>query len=165
DCTSIADQSDQLFETFQTRYWKPLGSTLDRLMVVVSTYYNFLRLRRFFREEGTPFCSVFEYSSNQALSHARRQFYHGERRLMLVTERFLWYRRYRLKGADSVLFYGTPETPEIYEEVLGATRVPSQCNSMCLFTKYDGFALERVVGNERAKKMLVSEPGKVFVYS
>lgn len=164
-CESLAQQSDRLFETFETRYWRPLGSSLEGLLVVATTYYNFLRLRRFLREEGASFSSIFEYSTPKAVGHARQHFFQNERRLLLVTERFLWYRRFRLKGANYVLFYGVPQTAEIYEEVLGAVRVPSQCNSMCLFTKHDAFALERIVGHERAKNMLTSTPGKVFVYS
>merc|ERR1711972_1203840 len=154
-----------MFETFCSKYWKPLGSSLERLLIVANSYYSFLRLRRFLREEGASFCSAFEYSSNQDLSRARFRFFHGQRRVLLVTERFLWYRRYRLKGADYVLFYGPPETPEIYEDVLAGVRTPSQCNSMCLFTRHDGFALQRIVGHERARRMLESSPGKVFAFS
>jgi len=162
---SMADQNEQMFQAFCSRYWKPLGSTLDRLIIVANSYYNFLQLRRFLREEGVSFCSAFEYSKNKDLSRARFNFFHGHRRCILVTERFLWYRRYRLKGADYVLFYGPPETPGIYEDILNGVKTPSQCNSMCLFTQHDAFALERISGHERARKMLTSPPGKVFVYS
>eukprot|EP00434_Breviolum_minutum_P004543 symbB.v1.2.004007.t1/scaffold225.1/size261367/8 len=164
-CESLAEQSDRLFETFETRYWRPLASSLEGLLVVATTYYNFLRLRRFLREEGASFSSIFEYSTPKAVGHARHHFFQNQKRLLLVTERFLWYRRFRLRGANYALFYGVPQTSEIYQEVLGAVRVPSQCNSMCLFTKHDAFALERLVGHERAKNMLTSTPGKVFVYS
>lgn len=164
-CTSLAEQNEQLFQVFESRYWKPLGISLDRLLIVANSYFNFLRLRRFFRDEGTNFCSAFEYSKNQDLSFARQQFVKGNKRLLLVTERFLWYRRYKLKGADYVMFFGPPETPQIYEDILGNVRTPSQCNSMCLFTKYDGFALERIAGHERACRMLTSPPGKVFVFN
>jgi len=164
-CRSLSEQRDQLFKAFQARYWRPLGSSLERLVVVAPTYLDFLRLRKYFREEGSSFCSVFEYAKNFKLSQARMKFFHGKRKVLLCTERFLWYRRYRLKGADYVLFYGPPEMPEIYEHVLGNVRTPSQCNSMCLFSRFDGFALERIVGRDRAKRMLVSEPGKVFAFS
>merc|ERR1712150_289469 len=131
-CESLQEWNDSLFGTFVDRYWRPLGSSLKRLLIVANSYFGFLQLRRFFRDEGTSFCSAFEYAKNQNLSRSRFKFFHGERSLLLATERFLWYRRYKLKGADYVLFYGPPETPEIYEEVLAAVRTPSQCNSMCL---------------------------------
>lgn len=164
-CESLEEQGDRLFQAFEDRYWKPLGHSLERLLVVTNTYFAFLRLRQFFREQGVSFCSTFEYSTNSSLSRNRALFFHGHKKLLLVTERFLWYRRYKLKGADYVLFYGTPETPEIYEDVLSAVRTPSQCNSMCLFTRHDGFALERIVGHERVCRMLTSPPGKVFVFN
>lgn len=164
-CVSLSEQNEQLFQTFENKYWKPLGIGLERLLIVANSYYNFLRLRRFFRDEGTGFCSAFEYSKHKDLSFARQQFSSGKKRVMLVTERFLWYRRYKLKGTNYVLFFGPPETPQIYEDVLSNVRIPSQCNSMCLFTKYDGFALERIAGHERARRMLTSPPGKVFVFN
>jgi len=164
-CGPLAEQADQLFKVFESRYWKPLGASLEHLLIVATTYFSFLRLRQYFREESASFCSVYEYSKSGDLGKARTKFVQGERRVLLVTERFLWYRRYHLKGVDYVLFYGPPETPEIYEDVLNAVRTPSECNSMCLFTRHDAFALERIVGHERAVRMLAAPPGKVFVYS
>eukprot|EP00927_Polykrikos_kofoidii_P040668 TRINITY_DN34718_c0_g1_i1.p1 TRINITY_DN34718_c0_g1~~TRINITY_DN34718_c0_g1_i1.p1 ORF type:complete len:858 (+),score=181.64 TRINITY_DN34718_c0_g1_i1:79-2652(+) len=164
-CGSLGDRDDCLFQTFENKYWKPLGHSLQRLLVVAHSYLGFLRLRRFLRDASASFCSAFEYSEQGKISHARQQFYHGERSLLLVTERFLWYRRYKIKGADYILFYGAPETPAIYEDVLGQARTPSQCNSMTLFTKYDAGSLEGIVGHERARKMVLSEAGKVFVFS
>jgi hypothetical protein len=164
-CDSLADQSEQLFYAFENRYWKPLGSSLERLLIVAPSYYLFLKLRKFLRDEGTSFGSAFEYNKNKDLSFARQQFFHGRNRVLLTSERFLWYRRYKLRGADYVLFIGPPETPQIFEDVLSNVRTPSQCNAMCLFTKYDAFALERIVGHERGHRMLTSSPGKVFVYS
>ena len=164
-CKALPDRSEALFRTFEEKYWKPLGSSLERLLIVATTYFDFLRLRRFFREEGASFASAFEYSKNQDLSRARFKFFHGQKRVLVVTERFIWYRRYRLKGADYVLFYGPPSTPEIYEDVLAGVRTVSQCNSMCLFTRYDGFELERIVGRDHASRMLVSPPEKVFSFS
>mmetsp|Transcript_122497 Transcript_122497/g.341408 ORF Transcript_122497/g.341408 Transcript_122497/m.341408 type:complete len:506 (+) Transcript_122497:1-1518(+) len=164
-CNSLQEHSDQLFNTFEEKYWKPLGSSLERLLIIATSYFDFLRLRQFFREEGASFSSTFEYAEKKDLARARYRFAQGERRMLLVTERFLWYRRYKLKGADYVLFYGPPETPGIYEDVLGYVRTPSTCNSMCLFTRHDGFALERIVGHQRACRMLTSPPGKVFIFN
>jgi len=161
----LQDQNQQLFKTFEEKYWKPLGSSLERLLIVANTYFSFLRLRQFFREEGTDFSSAFEYTNKKDLVRARARFSHGECRLLLVTERFLWYRRFKLKGADYVLFFGPPETPSIYEDVLGGVRTPSMCNSMCLFTRHDGFALERIAGHERTCRMLTSPPLKAFVFN
>jgi len=164
-CGSLQEHNEQLFKAFQDKYWKPLGSSLERLLIVTNTYFSFLRLRQFFKDEGTSFSSAFEYSKKRDLVRARARFSHAESRVLLVTERFLWYRRCNLKGADYVLFFGPPETPTIYEHVLGGVRTPSMCNSMCLFTKHDGFALERIVGHERACRMLTSPPFKAFVFS
>jgi len=107
DCPSIARQSECLLDAFINRYWHPLGHSLERLIILAPSYYNFLKIREFLRSEGASFSCVYEYAKNQELSRSRFKFFHGERRVLLATERFLWYRRYRLKGADYVLFFWT----------------------------------------------------------
>merc|ERR1719330_1381849 len=162
-CASLQARNDKLLAAFEERYWKPLGSSLSRLLIVANSYFSFLQLRQRLKEIGASFSAACEYTKRLGL--ARANFASGDRAVLLVTERLLWYRRYRLKGADYVLFFGPPETPIIYEEVLGNVRVPSQCQSMCLFTRHDGYAVERIVGRERAIRMLKSPTDKVFSFS
>lgn len=156
-------EDERLFDAFRTRYWKPIGKTLERLLIVANSYFSFLRIRRFLKKNSISFCSVCEFSSSQDLGYVRTAFTKGEKKVLLVSQRFLWYRRYHFTGADYVLFYGTPDTAEIYEHVLRDARTPSLCNSMCLFRTHDFLALERIVGRERATRMAASKEGKVFV--
>lgn len=164
-CADIAQRNDCLLQAFKSRYWQPLGHGLQRLLIVAGSYLGFLQLRRFLREEDASFSCAFEYSKNRDLSRARFRFFHGHRRVLLVTERFLWYRRYRIKGSDYVLFVGPPEVSEIYEHAFSGMRTPSECNSMCLFTKFDCASVERIVGQEHARRLLATQSGKVFIFS
>ena len=50
-------------------------------------------------------------------------FFHGKRHILLYTERFHFFRRYRIKGIRHVIFYGLPLYPQIYSEIMNLMQV------------------------------------------
>jgi len=104
-----------------------------------------------------------EFTSNKNLSLRRLEFQKAEHTVAIITERFVWYRRYRIKGARHIVFYGPPSERAVFPEILGAVQRPSSCTCTCFYTKADMFALERVVGLQRAKKLLAAPPQKLTV--
>ena len=114
---SLSQHHKSLVDTFTKRFWPDVGTKLEQLLIVVgSGYGDFLKVRRFLKSEGVDFCALHEYSSIQSLSRNRMRFFKKQVRVMVTTERFLWFRRYKLRGARHCVFVGTPETPEIYSE-------------------------------------------------
>lgn len=160
-----AQASDKYLNFFEERYWKDIGSGLGRLAICVSSYFEYLRLRAFLKKNDASFVAIDEYSSNKSMGRARQFFLTQQKKVILMTERLLWYRKLRIKGIQHYLFYGVPERPEIYEDLLRDVRVPSQCYSTCLYSGCDGYALERLVGRERLPKLLTAPPGKVTAFS
>ena len=92
----------------------------------------------------------------------RSRFLTGASPILLMTERFYFYFRTRIKGARRVLFYAPPTVPHFYPEVVnlllggrGGGRPAGDAASVSmLFTRGDALALERIVGTRRLAKLL-----------
>ena len=123
---------------------------------------------------------VFRYSSNQEISRARTSFFKGSKSLLLITERFHFYRRYRLRGAKTFVFYQLPDHSVFYPELVSFAFLPSkekdaegkeavevdegEVSTRVLFSKWDWMKLERVVGSEDAAKMVAPGAESVFTF-
>lgn len=124
------------------------------------------------------------YSSNQEISRARTSFFKGSKSLLLITERFHFYRRYRLRGAKTIVFYQLPDHSVFYPELVSFSFLPrksgaggggedeeeevmvdeGEVSTRVLFSKWDWMRLERVVGTEDAGKMVVPGSESVFTF-
>lgn len=67
-------------------------------LIFVRSYFDFVRLRNFLKEEGASFVGLCEYTKHSDVSRGRSNFFHSRRRIMLYTERAHFYHRYRLRG-------------------------------------------------------------------
>lgn len=178
----------------------------ERTMVVVPSYFDFVRVQAWFRKQGnisfasisecvvlpfqsiengarlTSFCfslhlSCNRYSSSQEISRARTSFFKGTKNFLLITERFHFYRRYRLRGARTYLFYALPDHALFYPELIAAAflrRTEGQLADAAddevvevedvqvkaLFSKWDWMKLERIVGTANGKRMLDVQAGE-----
>ena len=96
----------------------------------------------------------------------RSRFLTGASPILLLTERFYFYRRIRIRGARRVLFYGPPTVSHFYSEICNAVvsyaATPAAAATFSssapatvttLFTRWDRLSLERVVGSTRVEKM------------
>ena len=94
-----------------------------------------------------------------------------------MTERFHFYRRYRIRGAKTIVFYALPDHAQFYTEFVNTAFIrsrgddgegteldDSEVSSRVLFSRFDALRLERVVGTEDARELLGSGEGEfVFV--
>jgi len=112
--------------------------------------------------EQVLFVAVSEYTPQDDVSRARGDFFHGRARVLLTTERFHFYNRYRLRGIERIIWYTPPLHADFYlelTELVGQDQNHANETStvnMCFFDHRDALALERIVGTARAKKMLSS---------
>ncbi|DBA68662.1 TPA: hypothetical protein ACH3X2_013458 [Trebouxia sp. C0005] len=96
--TAAAD-AESRFQHFKKHVWlriKESGSSGQ--LVFVRSYFDFVRLRNFLKEEGASFVGLCEYTKHSDVSRGRSNFFHGRRHIMLYTERAHFYHRYRLRG-------------------------------------------------------------------
>ena len=54
------------------------------------------------------------------IARARNEFYHGKRRVMLMSGRFYFFRRYRIRGTRHVVFYTPPKIPQFYADIVNS---------------------------------------------
>lgn len=137
------------------------------VLCVVPSYLDFVRVRNHCHRTHLSFAACHEYINGGALTRARARFFHGQTKLMLVTERFYYYRRYQLRGSRHLIFYSLPLHAEFYidfvrmctEEVATTTKSKSS-NPPLMLTLYgssDAHQLEMIVGTDRAASMLASK--------
>ncbi|KYK71101.1 hypothetical protein TGPRC2_270960 [Toxoplasma gondii TgCatPRC2] len=191
-CSQFSKASGCLLKHFAVRVLPTLQGEFDRALIVLPSYLDYCRLWRSLKEQNVDFASCHEYTSNQNITRARQKFHKGEVPILVTTVRFLFYRRYRLQGADRILFLGPPPSPEVYlhllthslpdKEVAKKKRVVAEPTadtkiddlataeaeyyrktgaSMCFFTQYHGYAMERLLGVQKAFTLLQIPDGKV----
>ncbi|TXT15623.1 hypothetical protein VHUM_00126 [Vanrija humicola] len=172
---AAVEEVDARFEHF-TKKTIPalLRSAVSRqnTLVVVPSYFDFVRVTNYLRKaDSVSYAAVSEYSSNAEISRARTLFFKGKRALLVVTERLHFYRRYKLRGAKTLVFYALPEHAQFYAEFLATPFIPSreaeaagadadvdpaEVSAITLFSRFDVLKLERVVGHDDARRMLAS---------
>uniref|UniRef100_G3SNG8 U3 small nucleolar RNA-associated protein 25 homolog n=1 Tax=Loxodonta africana TaxID=9785 RepID=G3SNG8_LOXAF len=137
-------------------------AVMSHTLIYVPSYFDFVRLRNYFKKEELNFTHICEYAKKSGISRARQFFLQGEKQFLLLTERFHFYKRYTIKGIRNLIFYELPTYPHFYSEIcnmLKATNRGEEATWTCtvLYSKYDAQRLAAVVGVERAAQMLQSK--------
>lgn len=152
------------FEYFTTTLIPSLLRDADRTgtLIVVSEYSDFVRLRNYFDKEDFVFAAISEYTPISQVARARSHFSDGRVEFMLYTQRLHHYRRYNIKGVKHVLFYGLPDNPQFYIEIvrfLARTVIESDVDPdvmkvTIMYSKWDAMKLERIVGTTRVGQLI-----------
>jgi hypothetical protein len=154
-----------MMDYFRTKFWSEIGNDIRGLIIVVAEGENFEAVKEFLDDEGIVNCYLSESTLHEIASKRRRQlkeilrnFRENISRVIVVSERLLWYQRIRISGGKHVLFYGAPKTASIYEDILADISDPSRCNSVCMYTNDDALEIERIVGTKNIEKLIVADP-------
>ena len=98
--------------------------------------------------------AISEFTEQRRLNVSREMFAEGDKSVMLMTERLLWYKPLKLKGIQHVVFYGCPAYPNHYMHMLRRVTQATRANSVVLFTPSDALALEAILGSSGVGKVL-----------
>eukprot|EP01018_Ginkgo_biloba_P007271 Gb_20797 [translate_table: standard] len=158
DCTSVLDIDDKRFDFFIKKVFPKIKDSLQGgVLLFISSYFDFVRLRNYLRSQNASFCMLGEYTKQSDISRGRTWFFHGERKIMLYTERAHFYHRYKIRGIRNLIFYSLPERSDFYAEITNMFEGLQNPSCTVLFSRFDNLRLERIVGTSSAKKMLSSK--------
>lgn len=165
------------------------GHLPDGICILIPSYFDFCQVRahmKKIRADGIlpEFVYLSEYCSNTEIARARSKFMDGHAKIMLVTERFHFFRRYQIRGIRHLVFYGLPEFPEFFaewlemignlrkkaseeEDEISEAKRPRKLRPVregeldlevadvpVMIAPLDYLKLERIVGTERARNLL-----------
>ncbi|KAG2135423.1 DUF1253-domain-containing protein [Suillus clintonianus] len=163
DCANPKDEPEKRFAYFTTQLLpRVLKSAVQsaNTVIFIPSSFDFIRVHNYFRKQSSvSFAVLSEYSTNQDISRARQTFFSGKKSFLLVSERFHFYRRYKIRGIRNLIFYGPPEHPQFFSEFLSFPFLDdgveaSDVMSRVIYSKYDKFRLERIVGTKGVKGLL-----------
>ncbi|GAA5925880.1 hypothetical protein JCM3775_005142 [Rhodotorula graminis] len=191
EVADVTDEDDRRFEWFTTKTLPTLlksAVSSSQTLVFVPSYFDFVRLKRYLTKHRSSlasdfsFAAISEYTPTPDVSRARGAFFAGKVKFLLVTERFHFFRRYRLRGAKTVVFYAPPSHASYYPEVVSFPFAPpsavttasgappprpededvdaSELSAHVLFSRLDVLRLERIVGTKDAARMCRADEGE-----
>ncbi|CDR99055.1 related to UTP25-nucleolar protein required for 35S pre-RNA processing and 40S ribosomal subunit biogenesis [Sporisorium scitamineum] len=177
-------EPDLRFSHFTTKTLTQLSKSAvssSHTLIVVPSYFDFVRLDDFLRSANEKrkssqtanlsYTSISEYSTPKDIRRAREAFFSGKKRFLLLTERAHFYRRFKLRGVKTVVFYQLPQNARFFSEVLEFPFVTkgelagvggeeeeevdaNEVASYVVYSKYDLIQLEKVVGTKQAEEMV-----------
>lgn len=178
DSPSPLTDSEKRFKCFSTTILPQLlrdQNSQQGTLLFVPDYADFTRLRNHLSTsaEGTSlsFGSISEYTPMKDVSRARSHLMSGRHSLLLYSERAHHHFRYRIRGVAKIVFYGIPENPIFWNEVVSFLAL-GESSSLAdgkgknlvraLFSRWDMMKLERIVGSDRVGKLISERVGDVF---
>lgn len=161
---NYAQDSNQRFEHFTQAILPSIMKTPDPqgILIVVPSYFDFVRVRNWLDHEDYSFAALSEYTPQGQISRGRTFFADGRTKIMLYSARLHHYRRYALKGVKQIVFYGLPDNPIFYKEIvryLARTVVeqqvdPDMLKCEVLYSQWDALKLERIIGSDRVGQFI-----------
>ncbi|GAV76017.1 DUF1253 domain-containing protein [Cephalotus follicularis] len=161
---SISDIDDARLEYFTKKVFPKIKDSIQGgILLFISSYFEFVRLRNFLKSQNASFCLIGDYAKPSDISRSRERFFKGTSKIMLYTERFHFNYRYKIRGIQNVIFYSLPERKEFYPEIVNMLEGSHNMTCTVLFSRFDQLRLQRIVGSSPAKRMVKSEKG-IFVF-
>lgn len=168
-CNTMSTQGDCKLQYFVDKVLPQiLRLKQRRTLIYIPSYFDFVSVRNVLLKAEANFVSVTEYARVSEVSRGRSRFQQGRKNIMLYTGRCHFFKRHVIKGARHLIFFGLPEHPEFYPGMVNilndmgkvktdSLNLEAQASCLCLFTKYDAHALERIVGTSHCGHMMKSE--------
>ncbi|KAH9081405.1 hypothetical protein LEN26_021288 [Aphanomyces euteiches] len=163
----LAQEPDIRFKYFEQHILAPLlDHPTKHTMIFVPSYLDFVRLRNVFATQKRLIscAAISEYSTDSQISRARSRFFHGQFHVLLLTERFHFYKQYRIRGVHQIFWYAPPSLGPFYAEVLNAIEPEDETKSVVLCSRFDTLRMQQIVGTKKAQRMCASTADTKSVY-
>nr|KAG5711361.1 hypothetical protein BaRGS_006058 [Batillaria attramentaria] len=152
-CTDFQSLADTRFEFFLKEVL-PLHREKDmkQTLIYIPSYFDFVRLRNYFKKEVISFVHINEYASSKGIRRARIEFRRRRAHFLLYTERLHFYRRFKLRGLKHIIFYELPQYAHFYSEMCNLLEDPGRISAIStdtltctvIFSKYEAHKLAEV---------------------
>ncbi|KAK6102733.1 hypothetical protein QQG55_9675 [Brugia pahangi] len=152
DVDVAENQSDIRFNFFKE---KILPKCELGTVIFIPSYFDFVRIRNYLKNENESFVQLHEYAKEGKVAKARALFYKKEKKIMLITERFHFYRRYNIKGIRSLTFYQPPAQPKFYHEMINQVDC-DYAHVRMLYTKFDFLRMAHIFGDVCTRQIMFS---------
>ncbi|XP_028160268.1 digestive organ expansion factor homolog [Ostrinia furnacalis] len=159
--------ADARFEYFVKEILPKHRDTLmSHTLIYVPSYFDYVRIRNYFKKEDIGFVQICEYSKDSKIARARDMFFHTEAHFLLYSERVHFFRRFRMKGIRHIIFYQPPTYPHFYSEMCNLMQESNQnkyggseCNMSvtALYCRYDGERAAALLGAPRLGAALAAD--------
>ncbi|KAH9497821.1 hypothetical protein DERF_013777 [Dermatophagoides farinae] len=171
ECQSYGQMADARFEFFTTKILPKFrhDPMMIRTMIFVPSYFDYVRLRNYFRNDDISFTQICEYSKPGKVAKARHIFFYGGRHFLLYTERYHFYNRPTIKGIRHLIFYEPPVYPQFYSEMVNAMNHANQGQKISmsvtvLYNRFDTPSLLPLVGTKSMTKLLSNDDSSSNVH-
>ncbi|XP_049777851.1 U3 small nucleolar RNA-associated protein 25 homolog [Schistocerca cancellata] len=167
DASSPLDAIDERFSHFVKKILPQYkDSIMNHTLIYIPSYFDFVKVRNFFKAEDINFVQLCEYSKEGKMARARDMFFHSSAHFLLYSERLHFFRRLHIKGIRHIIFYQLPTFPHFYTEMCNLMQEANQNKDggnesnmtvTALYSKYDAQRLSPIVGFGRAVRMISSQ--------
>lgn len=141
------------------------GPSKAHCMIYIPSYFDYVRLRNYFKAENMNFVQICEYTKDAKIARARDMFFHSAAHFLLYTERGHFFKRTKIKGIRHIIMFSPPNYPHLYSELLNFMQDSNQnsrdglegsMSVTVLYTKYDILNAALLLGTDTAGNMLKS---------
>lgn len=149
--SSTSEINEKRYEYF-CQFWLRIKEEIPtKSIIFVQSYFEYVRLKSFLEENDPGISCLCEYTSKPERQRSIAQWSQNTSKALCITERLSYFRPLKLRQVSNIFFYSLPEFKANYESLVRASE-----ESTSIFCKYDAFALQRIVGDVKAEKMISS---------
>ncbi|CRG94109.1 conserved protein, unknown function [Plasmodium gallinaceum] len=163
ECDNILKIEDNILDFFTTNVIDIL-SGIKQLIIFLPTYIEYIRMYEILKKNDITFKGVNEYTSEKKRIKILKLFKFRRINILLITGRLIFYERCTFKGANHIIFFSPPKFLFMYYELIKDLNKNSNSSSLCYYTKYHTYELERIVGHKRALQLIKENNGKITLF-
>ncbi|ETW36521.1 hypothetical protein PFTANZ_02784 [Plasmodium falciparum Tanzania (2000708)] len=163
ECDNILNIEESILNFFSTNVMDIL-TNIKQLIIFIPTYIEYLRIHELLKKNDISFKGVNEYTNEKKILQIRKLFKYKRINILLVTGRLIYYERCTFKGANHIIFFSPPKFVFMYSELIKNLSKDPNSSSICYYTKYHTYELERIVGQARTKQLIQEKNGKITLF-
>lgn len=152
--TDPLEEAELRFTHFKDDLLKQLTNQ-NHILLIVSNYFEFLRVKDLLEEQQILHSAISEYSDQKEVTRARSRFFNGHSRLLLLTERFHFFHRFSVKSVKRVVFYSLPAYAQFVSEFVEMVWVREgvKVAPIVMVSQLDCGKVERIFGTKNLHKI------------